>query len=143
MGETLNLSELNHSMLQEVYGVELKSSKIVDTSILSLTNNLPSRDRLHHILLISYEFLLKLDSHTQYFTYPVRVYLVEFLFVQVTDEMAPGYTKLIKEPMDLSKIYNRLVHHKYKNFESFESDLKLMFTNCCTFNGKDSIYSQV
>ncbi|KAK4514480.1 erg10, acetyl-CoA C-acetyltransferase [Mucor velutinosus] len=46
----------------------------------------------------------------------------------------PQYTKIIKHPMDLGTIKSRLVNHQYPNAQAMDSDMRLMFRNCYTFN---------
>lgn len=56
----------------------------------------------------------------------------------VTDEDVPGYSSVIKSPMDLSTIRSKFDGRKYANSTEFISDLNLMITNCFTFNKPDS-----
>ena len=46
----------------------------------------------------------------------------------------PHYHKLIKKPMDLSTIENKLKQGQYENAKEFESDMRLVFSNCYRFN---------
>lgn len=52
----------------------------------------------------------------------------------------PSYYSLIKKPMDISTIEERLSRHEYKNEEHFCSDIEQIFENCKTFNHPDSVY---
>ncbi|XP_076804243.1 transcription intermediary factor 1-alpha-like isoform X1 [Clavelina lepadiformis] len=55
----------------------------------------------------------------------------------------PNYHKVIKEPMDLSKIKKKLLSSNFNHYESeseFLQDIQLMFTNCFRFNGENSQY---
>ena len=81
----------------------------------------------------------------------------------VNDEIAPGYYDVIdvrhthvaymtryrsftynvslcfvQDPMDLSKIENKLESNVYKSVAQFEADFQLMWDNCAEFNGDDS-----
>nr|CAG8446319.1 979_t:CDS:2 [Entrophospora candida] len=46
----------------------------------------------------------------------------------------PEYYNVIKNPMDLSKVYSRLESEDYASAEEFEADIRLMFDNCYKFN---------
>ena len=50
----------------------------------------------------------------------------------VTEDIAPGYFNVIRRPMDLSTIKNRL--HTYTCIEEFDSDVTLMIDNCFLYN---------
>ncbi|KAJ7324573.1 hypothetical protein JRQ81_017593 [Phrynocephalus forsythii] len=52
----------------------------------------------------------------------------------------PDYYKIIKRPMDLSTIKNRLQMHQplYTKLEDVVSDFRLIFQNCAEFNEPDS-----
>jgi hypothetical protein len=54
--------------------------------------------------------------------------------------MVPGYTKLIKKPMDLTTIKNKLQNKEYKYLSDFSEDFELMYKNCIKFNEKDSFF---
>ena len=43
-----------------------------------------------------------------------------------------------QDPMDLSKIENKLESNVYKSVAQFEADFQLMWDNCAEFNGDDS-----
>ncbi|XP_048463098.1 cat eye syndrome critical region protein 2-like isoform X3 [Rhincodon typus] len=61
----------------------------------------------------------------------------------VDESYAPGYHKIIEEPMDLSTIENKLSKKKYSSKWAFESDFRLMFDNCEQYNGKGNEYTQM
>lgn len=50
----------------------------------------------------------------------------------------PDYYKIITNPMDLSTIGSKLNSDQYKSAEEFESDIRLMFQNCYTYNDQRS-----
>jgi len=50
----------------------------------------------------------------------------------------PDYLVIVKNPMDLSTVKSRLLSSQYKNLESFEADVKLVFQNAILYNGEDS-----
>ncbi len=56
----------------------------------------------------------------------------------VTDELAPGYSKVIKRPMCLRTIEEKAINLRYASLVQYESDVQLMFQNCITYNiGKE------
>ncbi|XP_048576210.1 nucleosome-remodeling factor subunit BPTF isoform X2 [Nematostella vectensis] len=52
----------------------------------------------------------------------------------------PGYYDVIKEPMDLSTVEDKITSKKYATLEQFVSDVTRIFDNCRFFNGKDTPY---
>lgn len=61
--------------------------------------------------------------------------------VQVSDDIAPGYSSVVRHPMDLSTMQAKL--HRYRAFADFEADARLIWDNCHLYNGPDSYYSKV
>jgi hypothetical protein len=61
----------------------------------------------------------------------------------VTDEIAPGYSAEIDNPMDLSTVVNRINKGKYKAFHAFDKDLQLICTNCVQYNDAKSVFGKV
>lgn len=60
-------------------------------------------------------------------------------FLQPVDPIAlnlPDYTTIIKQPMDLSTIEDKLLNEEYKTPEEFYQDVMLMFNNCYLYNPK-------
>ncbi|KAF8446983.1 Bromodomain-containing protein [Kalaharituber pfeilii] len=58
-------------------------------------------------------------------------------FYQPVDPVAlniPDYFRIIKKPMDLSTIQNKLKTNQYDNANEFEADMRLMLANCFKFN---------
>jgi bromodomain-containing factor 1 len=63
----------------------------------------------------------------------------------------PHYPSIIKNPMDFSTIERKLTasnpikpdpnpsNPRYTNAEEFVSDVRLIFSNCLTFNGPDHV----
>jgi len=48
------------------------------------------------------------------------------------------YPDIIKNPMDLGSVENRLLEGKYKDPSPFASDVRLVFDNCMRYNRPDS-----
>ncbi|KAI8335273.1 hypothetical protein EDC96DRAFT_469660 [Choanephora cucurbitarum] len=66
-------------------------------------------------------------------------------FLEPVDPIAlcvPHYPMIIKKPMDLGTMMKKLNNGQYKTVKEFESDMRLIFTNCYTFNGFDHLLSQ-
>ena len=51
----------------------------------------------------------------------------------VTDAIAPGYSTLIRNPMDLSTIKAKLENLEYPTTVSLRSDMILMLDNCTKY----------
>ncbi|KAJ1968606.1 hypothetical protein IWQ62_001146 [Dispira parvispora] len=59
------------------------------------------------------------------------------LFLQPVDPVrdgCPNYFDVIKHPMDLGTIEQRLTDHQYPQVEAFRDDILIMFANCAQFN---------
>ncbi|KAF4550240.1 Bromodomain-containing protein [Elsinoe fawcettii] len=59
-------------------------------------------------------------------------------FLRPVDYMAmniPNYPNIIKQPMDLSTMEQKLKADQYASLEAFVNDFELMVNNCFTFNG--------
>ncbi|KAF9435155.1 hypothetical protein BGZ76_006802 [Entomortierella beljakovae] len=50
----------------------------------------------------------------------------------------PDYPSIVKNPMDLSTIENKLNGVEYETFEDFGKDIKLIVDNCYLYNGTES-----
>lgn len=55
----------------------------------------------------------------------------------------PMYFSIIKHPMDLSTMTNKLKSGQYSTAAEFKSDADLMFSNCFKFNPPDNIVNQM
>lgn len=68
----------------------------------------------------------------------------KFFANPVSDLIAPGYSTLIKHPIDLSTIKEKIVHNQdncyYTTLGDFHADIKLMCDNAMTYNQPDTIY---
>ncbi len=52
----------------------------------------------------------------------------------VTDEIAPGYSRVIKNPMCIRTIEDKAVNLRYETLGQYEIDVGVMFENCCKYN---------
>lgn len=73
-------------------------------------------------------------------------YDVNAPFLQPVDPVAlniPTYHKIIKKPMDLQTMADKLSAGEYTTAKEFEKDFDLIIKNCRTFNGDDhAVYHQ-
>ncbi|XP_076119637.1 bromodomain adjacent to zinc finger domain protein 2B-like isoform X3 [Alosa pseudoharengus] len=56
----------------------------------------------------------------------------------VNAKAVPGYRKVIKKPMDLATIKEKIANNQYLNLETFIIDVNLIFDNCEKFNEDNS-----
>ncbi|KAI9833386.1 MAG: hypothetical protein M1826_007484 [Phylliscum demangeonii] len=59
------------------------------------------------------------------------------VFYQPVDVVAlniPHYHRVVKKPMDMATLRDRLKAGEYENAKEFEADVRLMFRNCASFN---------
>ncbi|TID31314.1 hypothetical protein CANINC_000102 [Pichia inconspicua] len=62
---------------------------------------------------------------------------ISWPFMEPVDPIAmecPNYFDIVKEPMDLSTIQNKLSNGDYEKASDFEHDIRLVFNNCFLFN---------
>ncbi|XP_002163708.2 bromodomain-containing protein 7 [Hydra vulgaris] len=58
----------------------------------------------------------------------------------VTDLIAPGYSKIIRQPMDFQTMALKIERNEYASIESFKDDYIIMCNNAMRYNGSDTIY---
>jgi protein polybromo-1 len=51
----------------------------------------------------------------------------------------PDYYEVIKKPIDMQRISQRISQSQYENVEELVSDFVLMFDNACKYNEPDSL----
>lgn len=78
---------------------------------------------LDHLLRI----LEKKDPH-QFFAWPV------------TDDIAPGYSSIISNPMDFLTIRQKVEENQYTSFQEFGDDFRLMCENAIKYNHIETVY---
>uniref|UniRef100_A0A8C7W0V2 Bromodomain-containing protein 9 n=1 Tax=Oncorhynchus mykiss TaxID=8022 RepID=A0A8C7W0V2_ONCMY len=71
--------------------------------------------------------LSRKDAHG-FFTFPV------------TDAIAPGYSVIIKHPMDFSTMNDKITDNEYKTVTEFKADFKLMCDNAMVYNRPETVY---
>lgn len=69
---------------------------------------------------------------------------VQKIFAQpVTEDIAPNYFSMIKNPMDLSTIKAKFHDDEYQTLQQFKDDMRLMFENCMCYNPRNSfVYNE-
>lgn len=55
----------------------------------------------------------------------------------------PNYFEIIKKPMDIQTIENKLKNYEYNNDEEFQEDLKLIWKNAKEFNSPSTEIFQI
>ncbi|XP_050794159.1 bromodomain-containing protein 9 isoform X1 [Gopherus flavomarginatus] len=63
-----------------------------------------------------------------------------FFAFPVTDAIAPGYSMIIKHPMDFGTMKDKIAANEYKSVTEFKADFKLMCDNAMTYNRPDTVY---
>ncbi|XP_072381835.1 bromodomain-containing protein 7 [Diabrotica undecimpunctata] len=58
----------------------------------------------------------------------------------VTDNIAPGYSTIISNPMDFSTMRQKIEENQYAHLDQFIEDFKLMCTNAMKYNHVDTVY---
>lgn len=66
--------------------------------------------------------------------------LNNFFASPVSDTFAPGYSNIIKEPMDFTTMREKIEDSKYKSLDTFRYDFELICNNCMTYNLPDTVY---
>lgn len=78
---------------------------------------------LDHLL----RLLEKKDPH-QFFAWPV------------TDDIAPGYSSIISNPMDFLSIRQKVEENQYTSLQEFGDDFRLMCDNAIKYNHVETVY---
>ncbi|KAM4810501.1 bromodomain-containing protein 9 [Rhinophrynus dorsalis] len=63
-----------------------------------------------------------------------------FFAFPVTDQIAPGYSMIIKHPMDFSTMKEKIGANEYTSVTEFKADFKLMCDNAMTYNRPETVY---
>jgi bromodomain-containing protein 7/9 len=64
----------------------------------------------------------------------------QFFALPVSDKIAPGYSTVIKYPMDFHRMRLKIDRAEYRSVDEFKDDLELICTNCTTYNASDTVY---
>uniref|UniRef100_A0A8C6T1N0 Bromodomain containing 7 n=1 Tax=Neogobius melanostomus TaxID=47308 RepID=A0A8C6T1N0_9GOBI len=63
-----------------------------------------------------------------------------FFSFPVTDLIAPGYSSIIKRPMDFSTIKDKVKKEQYRSLDELKVDFKTMCENAMSYNKPETIY---
>uniref|UniRef100_A0A3Q3VND6 Bromodomain-containing protein 9 n=1 Tax=Mola mola TaxID=94237 RepID=A0A3Q3VND6_MOLML len=63
-----------------------------------------------------------------------------FFSFPVTDAIAPGYSTIIKHPMDFSTMKDKIRNNEYNTVTEFKADFKLMCDNAMVYNRPETVY---
>lgn len=63
-----------------------------------------------------------------------------FFAFPVTDAIAPGYSVIIKHPMDFSTMKDKITTNEYNTVTEFKADFKLMCDNAMVYNRPETVY---
>ncbi|XP_048726709.1 bromodomain-containing protein 7 isoform X3 [Caretta caretta] len=63
-----------------------------------------------------------------------------FFSFPVTDFIAPGYSMIIKHPMDFSTMKEKIKNNGYQSIEELKDNFRLMCTNAMIYNKPETIY---
>ncbi|CAL8361551.1 unnamed protein product [Arctogadus glacialis] len=63
-----------------------------------------------------------------------------FFAFPVTDAIAPGYSTIIKHPMDFSTMKDKIFANEYTTMTEFKADFKLMCDNAMVYNRPETVY---
>jgi len=64
----------------------------------------------------------------------------KFFLEPVSEELAPDYNAVIKQPMDFTTMQNKIEKYKYNNLDDFEVDAKLVCGNAMLYNDEKTEY---
>lgn len=64
----------------------------------------------------------------------------QFFAWPVTDQIAPGYSQIIPQPMDFSTMRQKIDDNIYTSLSEYVEDFKLMCGNAMVYNHPDTIY---
>ncbi|XP_065827770.1 bromodomain-containing protein 9-like [Oscarella lobularis] len=106
------------------------SSGAMEMPMEMLATNRPDRmkDKKLKADLLRYIFALQRKDVHKFFAMPV------------SDSFAPGYSRIIKKPMDFKKLRTKIDKSAYSSVDDFKDDVELMCVNCTVYNGRDTIY---
>lgn len=64
----------------------------------------------------------------------------QFFAWPVTDDIAPGYSSIISNPMDFLSIRQKVDENEYSTLQEFSDDFKLMCENAIKYNHVETVY---
>nr|XP_030121488.1 bromodomain-containing protein 9 isoform X8 [Taeniopygia guttata] len=114
-----------------------RSSVILKEKLMTLILGKRWRLNLLQIVLSEHAELsqLKMRAHQS-----SNYWNTSFASFKVTDAIAPGYSMIIKHPMDFGTMKEKIAANEYKSVTEFKADFKLMCDNAMTYNRPDTVY---
>ncbi|TNN78359.1 Bromodomain-containing protein 9 [Liparis tanakae] len=100
-----------------------ESEAAASTAASAESESTPRQQLLEHFL----RQLQRKDPHG-FFSFPV------------TDAIAPGYSMIIKHPMDFSTMKDKIENNDYNTVTEFKADFKLMCDNAMVYNRPETVY---
>jgi len=64
----------------------------------------------------------------------------DIFFEPVDPNEVPDYLTIIKEPMDISTMRDKVNAYQYSSIDDLEKDFNLMINNCLSYNLKDTVF---
>lgn len=58
----------------------------------------------------------------------------------VTDDIAPGYSRIIRTPMDFSTVRRKIIARSYVSLSEFKADVNLICNNAMTYNSATTVF---
>ena len=109
-------------------------------------NQFQSQSQVHPRSLKNSFTFARQKAATKFFTWLLRQHERrdphKIFLEQVTDQIAPGYSLVIKNPMCFNEIRNKISKKFYSNVEDIKKDFVLTFENCILYNTSDTIYHE-
>ncbi|XP_065202284.1 bromodomain-containing protein 7 [Planococcus citri] len=104
---------------------EKKDTNVQDSH--GRTKTKPDKSSLQKLLEFIHQAIEKKDTQ-QFFAWPV------------TDQIAPGYSLVISQPMDLNSMKRNIENGSYKSLTQYIDDLQLMCRNAMVYNRPETVY---
>ena len=102
----------------------VRASSVISPSPLSDSNPKSSLCKVLEYLLV----MLEKKDVNHFFSNPV------------SDSIAPGYSTLIKEPMDFSTMREMIEGDRFSSLNQFRNAFDLICNNCMTYNGPETVF---
>ena len=63
-------------------------------------------------------------------------------YSRITEDIAPGYSQIVRRPMEMDTIDEKINKKCYSSAGEFADDVRLMLNNCRLYNGPNSEYTE-
>lgn len=97
-------------------------------------------------------FFYRKQEHVEMALCPFNAYLLKIvnqlkardigeIFIEPVDQNeVPDYGDIVKQPMDLQTMTEKINNFEYDSIEALEVDFNLMISNCLAYNAKHTIF---